>query len=79
MPLLAPSHVAGAAVSTVLTYNLEGVGALLVIVFSPKYRKVWTGLSRSAFRNLIGFSKLALPGAGMLCLSWCGLCVKLRR
>ncbi|KAJ3692393.1 hypothetical protein LUZ60_012743 [Juncus effusus] len=60
----------GAALANGVSYWLN-VGILAVYVrVSENCRKTWLGFSMEAFGDLIGFVKLAIPSALMVCLEW---------
>ncbi|KAJ3686037.1 hypothetical protein LUZ61_015201 [Rhynchospora tenuis] len=60
----------GAALGTGIS-NWINVAILAVYVrLSPKCKKTWVGFSKEAFYDLVGFIKLAVPSALMVCLEW---------
>uniref|UniRef100_A0A0D9W3Z8 Protein DETOXIFICATION n=1 Tax=Leersia perrieri TaxID=77586 RepID=A0A0D9W3Z8_9ORYZ len=60
----------GAALANGVAY-LANVAVLAVYVrVSPACRSTWTGFSSEAFRDVVGFLRLAVPSALMVCLEW---------
>uniref|UniRef100_M8BYF9 Protein TRANSPARENT TESTA 12 n=1 Tax=Aegilops tauschii TaxID=37682 RepID=M8BYF9_AEGTA len=59
----------GAALANTISY-LTNVSILaLYIRLSPSCKSTWTGLSTEAFRDILGFLRLAVPSALMVCLN----------
>ncbi|VAI93998.1 unnamed protein product [Triticum turgidum subsp. durum] len=60
----------GAALANTISY-LTNVSILaLYIRLSPSCKSTWTGLSTEAFRDILGFLRLAVPSALMVCWEW---------
>ena len=60
----------GAALANTISY-LTNVSILaLYIRISPSCKSTWTGLSTEAFRDILGFLRLAVPSALMVCWEW---------
>ncbi|XP_037463112.1 protein DETOXIFICATION 16-like [Triticum dicoccoides] len=60
----------GAALANTISY-LTNVSILaLYIRLSPSCKSTWTGLSMEAFRDILGFLRLAVPSALMVCWEW---------
>ncbi|XP_060670780.1 protein DETOXIFICATION 16-like [Ziziphus jujuba] len=61
----------GAALSIAISYWTNVLILAIYIKFSPACQKTWTGFSKEGMKNLLGFGKLAVPSALMVCLeSW---------
>ncbi|KAF0930774.1 hypothetical protein E2562_035142 [Oryza meyeriana var. granulata] len=62
--------VKGAALANAVSF-LTSVSVLAIYVrLSPSCRRTWTGFSDEAFRNVLGFLRLAVPSALMVCMEW---------
>ncbi|KAF0892671.1 hypothetical protein E2562_017649 [Oryza meyeriana var. granulata] len=60
----------GAALANAISY-LTNVTILAAYVrLSPACGSTWTGLSSEALRDMVGFMRLAVPSALMVCLEW---------
>ncbi|XP_006661673.2 protein DETOXIFICATION 16-like [Oryza brachyantha] len=60
----------GAALANAVSF-LTNVSVLAVYVrLSPSCRRTWTGFSGEAFRDVLGFLRLAVPSALMVCMEW---------
>ncbi|XP_021314903.1 protein DETOXIFICATION 16 isoform X3 [Sorghum bicolor] len=60
----------GAALANAVS-NLVNLSALaLYIRLSPSCKATWLGFSRQAFHGILGFLKLAMPSAAMVCMEW---------
>ncbi|KAL2542461.1 MATE efflux family protein [Abeliophyllum distichum] len=64
----------GAALANAISYWINVLLLALYIKFSPACSKTFLGFSREAFDNLLGFLKLAIPSAIMICLDLFLLC-----
>ncbi|KAJ4850874.1 hypothetical protein Tsubulata_007114 [Turnera subulata] len=60
----------GAALSVAISYWTNVLILALYIKFSSACQKSWKGFSREGTRNLIGFLKLGIPSALMVCLEF---------
>ncbi|KAM3215459.1 hypothetical protein ACQJBY_067465 [Aegilops geniculata] len=60
----------GAALANTISY-LTNVSILAIYIrLSPSCKSTWTGLSKEAFRDILGFLRLAVPSALMVCWEW---------
>ncbi|KAH7528400.1 hypothetical protein FEM48_Zijuj05G0068300 [Ziziphus jujuba var. spinosa] len=59
----------GAALSIAISYWTNVLILAIYIKFSPACQKTWTGFSKEGMKNLMGFGKLAVPSALMVCLN----------
>uniref|UniRef100_A0A0D3FUV3 Protein DETOXIFICATION n=1 Tax=Oryza barthii TaxID=65489 RepID=A0A0D3FUV3_9ORYZ len=57
-----------AVVPVMLSANAAALAAYVRL--SPACRSTWTGFSSEAFHDLVGFMRLAVPSALMVCLEW---------
>ncbi|KAK1699427.1 hypothetical protein QYE76_016124 [Lolium multiflorum] len=60
----------GAAVANAVSFLTNLSILALYVRLSPSCRTTWTGFSRQAFHGLLGFLKLAVPSALMVCMEW---------
>ncbi|CAD6334102.1 unnamed protein product [Miscanthus lutarioriparius] len=60
----------GAALSSAISYSFNLAMLALYVRFSSACKRTWTGFSTEAFRDLLRFTKLAIPSAMMVCLEW---------
>ncbi|KAK9278789.1 hypothetical protein L1049_028367 [Liquidambar formosana] len=60
----------GAALSISISYWINVLILAIYIKFSPACEKTWTGFSKEGTKNLLGFLKLAIPSALMLCFEF---------
>ncbi|KAL1550615.1 protein DETOXIFICATION 16-like [Salvia divinorum] len=60
----------GAALANAASYWINVVLLALYVCFSTACKKCFTGFSREAFRDIVGFLKLAVPSALMICLEY---------
>lgn len=60
----------GAAMATAVSYWINVLLLALYIKFSSACSKSFTGFSREAFNDVLGFLKLAIPSAIMICLEY---------
>ncbi|KAK0588344.1 hypothetical protein LWI29_038442 [Acer saccharum] len=56
----------GVALSIAISYWIN-VLILVIYIKSPACRKTWTGFSKEALENLLGFLELGIPSALMVC------------
>uniref|UniRef100_A0A0E0M670 Protein DETOXIFICATION n=1 Tax=Oryza punctata TaxID=4537 RepID=A0A0E0M670_ORYPU len=62
--------VKGAALANAVSF-LTNLSVLAIYVrLSPACRRTWTGFSGEAFRDVLGFLRLAVPSALMVCMEW---------
>ncbi|XP_066325698.1 protein DETOXIFICATION 16-like isoform X2 [Miscanthus floridulus] len=60
----------GAALANAVS-NLVNLSALAIYIrLSPSCKATWPGFSRQAFHGILGFLKLAVPSAAMVCMEW---------
>ncbi|XP_052134130.1 protein DETOXIFICATION 16-like [Oryza glaberrima] len=60
----------GAALANAVSF-LTNLSVLAIYVrLSPACRRTWTGFSGEAFRDVLGFLRLAVPSALMVCMEW---------
>ncbi|PNT66427.1 hypothetical protein BRADI_3g11205v3 [Brachypodium distachyon] len=57
----------GAALANAVSFLTNLSILALYVRLSPRCRSTWTGFSREVFRGLLGFFKLAVPSALMVC------------
>ncbi|KAG6398902.1 hypothetical protein SASPL_140373 [Salvia splendens] len=60
----------GAAMATVALYWINVVLLALYVNFSSACAECFTGFSREAFHDIVGFLRLAVPSALMICLEY---------
>nr|GMD18481.1 protein DETOXIFICATION 16-like isoform X1 [Ipomoea batatas] len=60
----------GAALANSISYWVNVALMGLFIKFSSSCSKTWTGFSREAFSGILGFLKLAIPSAIMICFEY---------
>ncbi|XP_042024262.1 protein DETOXIFICATION 16-like [Salvia splendens] len=60
----------GAAMATVASYWINVVLLALYVNFSSACAECFTGFSREAFHDIVGFLRLAVPSALMICLEY---------
>nr|XP_048330091.1 protein DETOXIFICATION 16-like isoform X1 [Ziziphus jujuba var. spinosa] len=60
----------GAALSIAISYWTNVLILAIYIKLSPSCQKTWTGFSKEGMKNLLGFTKLAVPSALMVCLEF---------
>ncbi|KAJ4808161.1 Protein DETOXIFICATION [Rhynchospora pubera] len=60
----------GAALGTGISTWINVLILAVYVRLSPKCKTTWVGLSKEAFYDLVGFIKLAVPSALMVCLEW---------
>ncbi|KQJ82176.1 hypothetical protein BRADI_5g07160v3 [Brachypodium distachyon] len=60
----------GAALANGISYLVNVSILAAYIRLSPSCRSTWTGVSKEAFRDVLGFFRLAVPSALMVCLEW---------
>lgn len=60
----------GAAVANSISYWMNALLLGTYVLVSPGCRKTWTGFSRDALHDLVGFLKLAIPSSVMVCLEF---------
>ncbi|KAI9175035.1 hypothetical protein LWI28_026430 [Acer negundo] len=58
----------GAALSISISYWINVFILAIYIKLSPKCKKTWTGFSKQALENLLGFLELGISSALMVCL-----------
>nr|CAD40572.2 OSJNBa0069D17.7 [Oryza sativa Japonica Group] len=60
----------GAALANAVAYLANAAALAAYVRLSPACRSTWTGFSSEAFHDLVGFMRLAVPSALMVCLEW---------
>uniref|UniRef100_A0A0A9F185 Protein DETOXIFICATION n=1 Tax=Arundo donax TaxID=35708 RepID=A0A0A9F185_ARUDO len=60
----------GAALGNAVSYWVNVAILAVYVRVSPECKKTWTGFSGEAFRDSLGFLRLAVPSALMVCLEW---------
>jgi len=60
----------GAAVANVVSNWLNVILMAVYVKLSPDFLKTWTGFSREGLDDVVGFLKLAVPSAIMICLEY---------
>ncbi|KAH7445392.1 hypothetical protein KP509_01G006600 [Ceratopteris richardii] len=60
----------GAALATCISSWINVILLAIYITFSPSCKKARTPFSTKAFHDVMGFLRLALPSALMICLEW---------
>ncbi|KAF8657442.1 hypothetical protein HU200_060001 [Digitaria exilis] len=60
----------GAALANAVSYWVNVAILAVYVRVSPGCNKTWTGFSMEAFRDALGFLRLAVPSALMVCLEW---------
>ncbi|PUZ61232.1 hypothetical protein GQ55_4G259200 [Panicum hallii var. hallii] len=60
----------GAALGSAVSYWVNVAVLAVYVRVSPRCTKTWTGFSTEAFRDALGFLRLAVPSALMVCLEW---------
>ncbi|KAG0500136.1 hypothetical protein HPP92_000208 [Vanilla planifolia] len=60
----------GAALAASLSYWFDALLLASYIKLCPSCKSTWTGFSKDAFHEIVGFIKLAIPSAIMVCLEY---------
>ncbi|KAL6909819.1 hypothetical protein ACP4OV_001478 [Aristida adscensionis] len=60
----------GAALGNAISYWINLAILAVYVRASAACKKTWTGFSMEAFRDALGFLRLAVPSALMFCLEW---------
>nr|CAB3467982.1 unnamed protein product [Digitaria exilis] len=60
----------GAALGNAVSYWVNVAILAVYVRVSPDCNKTWTGFSMEAFGDALGFLRLAVPSALMVCLEW---------
>ncbi|KAL6604798.1 hypothetical protein ACP70R_042742 [Stipagrostis hirtigluma subsp. patula] len=60
----------GAALGNAVSYWINVAILAVYVRASASCKKTWTGFSMEAFRDALGFLRLAVPSALMVCLEW---------
>jgi len=62
--------VSGAALTLVISYYLNDALVIGYCLWTRTHELTWGGWSRDCLQQIPAFLKLAVPGAGMICLEW---------
>ncbi|KAG0500124.1 hypothetical protein HPP92_000196 [Vanilla planifolia] len=60
----------GAALAASVSYWFDALLLASYIKLCPSCKSTWTGFSKDAFHEIVGFIKLAIPSAIMVCLEY---------
>ena len=62
--------VSGAALTLVITYYLNNALIISYCLWSGAHKPTWGGWTWESLEHVPAFLRLAVPGAGMICLEW---------